>query len=67
MTPENVQAKLQENVGKIVKIAFGGQSETVTVISVDADGFLCRALPETENNSEFWLAYKEVESVDSSA
>jgi len=65
MTQDEIQAELQANVGKAVKIAFDRHTETVLVISVDPDGFVCRAFPlkQSEPAAEFWLAYKEVSIV----
>ena len=66
MTRQEIQAALQANIGKKVKVAFGNHTQTVLVMSGDPDGFLCRSFCDDvkEPAAEFWLAYKEVSEVE---
>jgi hypothetical protein len=65
MDQSTIQAKLRQSIGQAVRVRFGGHSETVLVISVDSDGFICRIQPASpeETTTEFWVAYREVSSV----
>jgi len=62
MGSEKIYAELEASVGKIVKVTFGGQTENVFVISVDFDGFVCKATTSDSPDTplEFWLGYNEV-------
>jgi len=62
MTQDDIKAALETSTGKPVKIAFDNHTDTVTVISTDPDGFLCRA-NHTGQSQEFWLAYTAVYDV----
>jgi len=66
MTQHEIEAALHANIGKKVRVAFDNHTETVLVLSADPDGFLCRAysVGQSEPAPEFWLAYKEVSTVE---
>ena len=66
MMQKDLRAQLHANIGKAVRITFGGYTENVIVLSVDSDGFLCRgaAAGQDEPAAEFWLAYKEVSELE---
>ena len=61
----DIQLVLEANIGKPVAITFNGATESVIVISVDDDGFLCRPLTSAQDeSSEFWLAFADTTCVD---
>jgi hypothetical protein len=65
MDQSKCRARLKESIGQSVRVAFGGNTEIVTVISVDLDGFICRILSTdpTGNSTEFWVACDDVTSI----
>lgn len=62
MEQSEIESALKHSVGKTRTISFGGHTETVQVVSVDPDGFICRleTLDQTANTSEFWIPFDEV-------
>ncbi|MBV8069748.1 MAG: hypothetical protein JO270_07585 [Acidobacteriaceae bacterium] len=67
MTQDVLRAELRDSIGKQIRLTLGGgQTETVLVLSVDPDGFICRpAYPDpNESAPEFWVAYKEVSGIE---
>ena len=65
MDQSRIEATVRRNVGKIVSVSFGRDTETVLVLAVDPDGFICRLHPadEGDRSKEFWIAYGEVTGV----
>jgi hypothetical protein len=63
---EMLRAELKESVGKRIKVTLGGQTDTVLIVAVDPDGFICRPMhPDPQEASpEFWVAYKEVSGIE---
>jgi hypothetical protein len=61
-----LKAELEESIGKCVKVTLGGQTDTVLVLSVDPDGFICKSTnPDPyESAPEFWVAYTEVSGIE---
>lgn len=51
--------------GQTINVSLGGRAQAVTIISADADGFVCRPQSESgdENSGDFWIANDELASV----
>ncbi len=64
-----LRQRLAAKLGQKVTVTYGRHQETVIVLSVDAEGFLCRTVPQnaTEEEAEFWLAFKDVTHLDTSS
>jgi hypothetical protein len=62
MDQRDLEPELRQSLGKVVRITFGGQTDTVLIRSVDADGFVCQVQGESgkELGAEFWVPYTEV-------
>jgi hypothetical protein len=65
MDQKKIEEIIQHGIGKIVTVTFGEHRETVSVVSADPDGFICRILAPRpgDNATEFWIAYGEVTSL----
>lgn len=65
MDQTQIEAVIRKSVGSLTTVTFGGHTETVLVVSVDPDGFICRLLSvdQKASETEFWLAYSEVSGV----
>ena len=65
MGQDEIETRLLHGSGQTVNVAFGGHTETVIVVSVDPDGFVCRAQspPGDENSAEFWISFEEISAV----
>lgn len=63
-----LRKRLESKIGQKVKITFHHHQQTITVLSVDADGLLCRtvAAQPGEDEEEFWLPFKDVAEIDES-
>jgi hypothetical protein len=66
MTQDLLKAELRGSVGKQIKMTLGGRTDTVVVVSVDPDGFICKSTHSDphEPAPEFWVAYKEVSGLE---
>ena len=64
MQQSDIIPMLKRSVGQIRTIRFGEYTETVRVISVDPDGFVCRLVTSDRNeNTEFWLSFDQVSEI----
>jgi len=52
-----------------VSVSFDGHTETLTIVSVNSEGFVARALPSRlgESASEFWIAFADVSELGEAA
>lgn len=66
MEPEEIRRILETNVGKVVRVEYSGYCDTVVVLSVDADGVVCRMLANERNDPllDFWLGLGEISVVE---
>lgn len=66
MTEAMLKAELQDSVGKQIKVTLGDHTDTVLILSVDPDGFICKSTHADPHEAapEFWVAYKEVSGVE---
>jgi hypothetical protein len=66
VNPHSIEQLLNTKVGEIVKITYDGNTDTVTVISVDRDGLICRSTLDESSQStpEFWVAFAAISSVE---
>ncbi len=62
MSGEEVGRLLEANPGKAVTLTYNGHTQTVTVLAIDQDGLLCRAIANEpgQHVTEFWLAFRDV-------
>jgi hypothetical protein len=60
-----IETRLRTKIGRSVSVTFDGHTEIVTVVSVDADGFVGQAQSSSmgDSTTEFWIAYKDVTAV----
>lgn len=65
MQQSEIESALKRSIGKTKVIRFGGNTETVQVVSVDPDGFICRLQASDPNEiaSEFWIPFNEVSEI----
>ncbi len=65
MTAAEMEHELRARLGQKVRLTIGTHTDTVLVLSVDRDGFICQ--PTTadprEPLPEFWVAYEEVAAI----
>jgi hypothetical protein len=62
MTREEIETEIAKSVGENINVDFGNGPETVRVVSVDPDGFVCHPESSADSSAEFWVAYKAVVS-----
>ena len=61
MDQSQIKAKVRQSVGHDITVTFGGNTETVFVVSVDPDGFICQFLPDKgDTSAQFWMPYSVV-------
>ena len=65
---QHLRQRLASKVGKKVTVTYNHHRQAVIVLSVDAEGFLCRTVPghAREEEAEFWLPLKEVSHLEES-
>jgi hypothetical protein len=68
MNHEVISRIAQANIGKVITIRYGGNTDSVFIVSVDTDGFICRS-PGTAQDPplEWWISFSDVSEVVSIA
>jgi hypothetical protein len=65
MDQKEIEGTIRQAVGKTITVTFGEHRETVSIVSADPDGFICRIVAPQPGGaaSEFWIAYEQVTSL----
>ncbi|MGC2660702.1 MAG: hypothetical protein WA324_22325 [Bryobacteraceae bacterium] len=66
MKPEEIRRLLESNVGKVIRLEYSGYQDTVTILSVDDDGVVCRMVANDRNDPllDFWLGLGEISGIE---
>jgi hypothetical protein len=69
MDQREIASRLHAKIGQAVSVSFDGHTETLTIVSVNSEGFVARALPSRlgESASEFWIAFADVSELGEAA
>jgi hypothetical protein len=61
MTREEIEAEVRKSLDKFLEVDFGNGAETVRVLSVDPDGFVCQPKRSgMQPEEDFWVAYRAI-------
>ena len=65
MDQKEIEGIIRRGVGKTMTVTFGEHRETVSIVSADPDGFICKIVTPRPGDAatEFWIAYEEVTSL----
>lgn len=65
MEQSEIASRLHAKMGQAVSVTFDGHTETLTIVSVNSDGFVVRTLSSRlgDSISEFWIAFADVSAL----
>jgi hypothetical protein len=65
MLQDAIHRAVLDNMGHAITLQYGSQTDTVTVLAVDADGFLCRSANSAPHEPvlDWWISFADVHEI----